>query len=138
MRRRSPTGSPLRLSSECSSTRVSHAASAGKFNSAEVTEDPPRGDARSFEGYTVKGVVLKYDRIAGYGFVASTDNPDLPDFFVHLSFIEAPTKGQRFLRVGQGVEFEPFDIEGRPQALHVKKFPTTIAVQRGDAPEAHS
>lgn len=86
----------------------------------------------------MKGEVLKYDRATGWGFIASTDDPDLPDFFVHASYIEAPTKGQRFLRVGQTVEFEPFDIEGRPQAHHVKKFPTVIALQRAAAPEDRS
>lgn len=82
----------------------------------------------------MKGTCISYDRARGFGFIVSTDNPDLPNFFCHYSDIDA-AKQMRFLRVGQTVEFEPADIETpRPQAHDVKKFPTAIAVQRGAAP----
>jgi cold shock CspA family protein len=78
------------------------------------------------------GMVSKYDRVVGYGFLIPEDptNPDAPDFFVHCSNIQGP-KHQRFLRLGQIVEFDPIDVESRPQAVNVRKIPTTIARQVG-------
>jgi cold shock CspA family protein len=73
------------------------------------------------------GVVASYDRRVGWGFIIPDDG-DLPDFFVHYSFIQAD-KFQRFLRVGQKVEFDPTDVDGKPQARNVRKLPTLIAHQ---------
>jgi cold shock CspA family protein len=73
------------------------------------------------------GVVANYDRKVGWGFIIP-DDPELPDFFVHYTFIQAD-KFQRFLRVGQKVEFDPFDERGKPQARNVRKLSTQIAIQ---------
>jgi cold shock CspA family protein len=82
----------------------------------------------------VKGECVSYDRAHGFGFVISTENPDMPNFFVHCSFIEG-RKPLRFLRVGQQVEFTPAAVDtDRPQAHNVKKFPITVAIQRSAAP----
>ena len=80
------------------------------------------------------GMVSKYDRVVGYGFLIPEDptNPDAPDFFVHCSNIEGP-KHQRFLRVGQLVEFDGIDADTRPQAIDVRKIPTTVARRVSDA-----
>lgn len=69
----------------------------------------------------MKGNCSFYTRVGGYGFILS-NNPDAPDFFVHYSFIEA-NSAQRFLKVGQAVEFNPVqDAKGRWQARNVKKL----------------
>src|SRR5579862_2337866 len=81
------------------------------------------------------GKVIKYDRIAGYGFIVSDQQDDLPDFFVLPKFIEAD-RHHRFLVPGWRVEFEPFDIDGKPQAHHVRVISKTIAIQRGAAPSS--
>jgi cold shock CspA family protein len=73
------------------------------------------------------GTVSKYDRIAGIGWIVPKD-PTLPDFFVIPKFIAAD-KHHRFLAAGQRVEFDPFDIEGKPQAHNVRVISQTIAVQ---------
>lgn len=82
------------------------------------------------------GTVSRYDRIAGYGFIIS-DQPDLPDFFVLPKFIEAD-RHHRFLVPGWRVEFEPFDIDGKPQAHNVRVISRTIAIQRGAAPSGET
>ena len=73
------------------------------------------------------GTVAMYDRRVGWGFIIP-DDPDAPDCFVHHSFIQAG-KFQSFLRVGQKVEFDPTDVDGKPQARNVRKLPTPIARQ---------
>jgi cold shock CspA family protein len=71
------------------------------------------------------GTVSNYTRFGGYGFICP-DDPDAPDYFVHYSFIQT-NPAQRFLKVGQRVEFEPLDSsDGKPQARNVRKL---IAVQ---------
>lgn len=59
------------------------------------------------------GMVSKYDRVVG------------------CSNIQGP-KHQRFLRLGQIVEFDPIDVESSPEAINVRKIPTTIARQVTD------
>ena len=78
------------------------------------------------------GMVSKYDRVVGYGFLIPEDptNPDASDFFVRCSNIQGP-KYQCFLRLRQIVEFNPIDVESRPQAINVRKSPTTISRQVG-------
>jgi len=76
------------------------------------------------------GTIANYDRRVGWGFIIP-DDPDAPDFFVHYSFIQAD-KFQRFLRVGQKVEFDPVDVDSKPQARNVRKLPTLIARQVSD------
>jgi cold shock CspA family protein len=77
------------------------------------------------------GVVIKYDRLAAYGFILP-DDPTLPDFFVCPKFIDAD-KPRRFLVVGQRVEFTPVDTEtAKPQAHNVRVLPMTIARQVGE------
>jgi len=71
--------------------------------------------------------VINYSRRVGWGFIRP-DDPDLPDIFVHWSWIQAE-KFQQWLRVGQRVEFDPVDIDIKPQAKNVRKIPTLIARQ---------
>lgn len=75
------------------------------------------------------GICVKFDRVGRWGFITSED-VTLPDVFVHATEIVG-TKAQRFLVVGQKVEFEPCDDgTDRPIAKNVRKFPFTIAIQR--------
>ena len=74
------------------------------------------------------GTVAKYDRIGAFGFIVA-DLPGLPDFFVIPKFIEAD-RHHRFLVPGYRVEFDPFDIEGKPQAHNVRVVSRTVAIQR--------
>jgi cold shock CspA family protein len=76
------------------------------------------------------GTGATYDRRVGWGFIIP-DDPDAPDLFVHYSFIQAD-KFQRFLRVGQKVEFDPSEVDGKPQARNVRKLPMVIARQVSD------
>jgi cold shock CspA family protein len=75
------------------------------------------------------GTVIKYDRLKAYGFIVS-DDENLPDFFVCPKFINRD-KHHRFLLPGQRVEFDPVDIDTKPQAQNVRVIPVTIAIQRG-------
>jgi cold shock CspA family protein len=80
------------------------------------------------------GTVTRYSRQVGWGFIRpdnDPDLPDLPDFFVHHSWIQAE-KFQQWLRVGQRVEFDPVDIDNARQAKNVRKLPTLIARQVSD------
>jgi cold shock CspA family protein len=80
---------------------------------------------------TIQGVVLEYNRQKGWGFIRP-DDPNLPDFFTCYKFIEADQKWSRFVRVGQRVEFQPVDIDTRPQAHHVRLVrPVTVVRQTG-------
>jgi cold shock CspA family protein len=79
------------------------------------------------------GTVIKYDRAAAYGFIVS-DDPTLPDFFVIPKFIQAD-RHHRFLVPGFRVEFDPVDIEAKPQAHNVRVISRMIAIQRS-APQA--
>jgi len=74
------------------------------------------------------GTVIKYDRVAAYGFIVA-DDPTLPDFFVIPKFIQAD-RHHRFLAPGFRVEFDPIDIETKPQAHNVRVISRTIAIQR--------
>jgi cold shock CspA family protein len=76
------------------------------------------------------GTVTKFDRIKGYGFIVS-DDPALPDFFVIPKFIDCD-RHHRFLVRGQRVEFDPVDVDTKPQAHNVRVVPITIAIQRSD------
>jgi cold shock CspA family protein len=80
---------------------------------------------------TMIGTCVQFRRQDGWGFIRPDNDPDLPDFFVHHSWIEAE-KFQQWLRVGQRVEFEPIDIDIKPQARNVRKLPTLIARQVSD------
>jgi cold shock CspA family protein len=73
------------------------------------------------------GTCIKYDRIAAYGFIVA-DEPCLPDFFVIPKFIDAD-KHHRFLFPGWRVEFDPVDIDGKPQAHNVRIISRPIARQ---------
>ena len=74
------------------------------------------------------GICVKFDRIGRWGFITPSDTT-LPDHFVHATDIAAP-KAQRFLCVGQKVQFDSVDVgTDRPFAKNVKKFPFTIARQ---------
>ena len=75
--------------------------------------------------------VSKYNRAVGFGFIVPDDD-SLLDFFVCPKFINND-KHHRFLVVGQLVEFDPIDIEGKPQAHNVRiVYPFTIARQVSD------
>jgi len=74
------------------------------------------------------GTVIAYDRIKGYGFIVP-DDENLPDFFTLPKFMTGP-KHQRFLMAGWRVEFDPVDIDTKPQAHNVKIISRPIAVQR--------
>jgi cold shock CspA family protein len=74
------------------------------------------------------GTVTAFDRIRGYGFVVP-DDLNLPDFFVIPKFIVGD-KHHRFLMPGWRVEFDPLDVDGKPQAHNVKIISKTIAIQR--------
>lgn len=64
----------------------------------------------------MQGIVIKYDRVRGFGFILP-DDQTLSDFFVAAPLIDSP---KRFLLVGQRVEFVPdIDLKGRPVAAHV-------------------
>jgi cold shock CspA family protein len=83
------------------------------------------------------GKCLKFDRAKGFGFVVSTDDPTLPDIFVHFSDIERDQVwNRRFLLPGMMVRF---DLESdatdadqeRLAAKHLHVIPPIlIAVQR--------
>jgi len=76
------------------------------------------------------GTVIKYDRVSAYGFIVS-DDPTLPDFFVCPKFIDRD-RHHRFLVPGQRVEFDPVDLDTKPQAHNVRVVPVTIAWQVSD------
>jgi cold shock CspA family protein len=81
------------------------------------------------------GTVTKYDRIRGFGFIVP-DDPTLPDFFVCPRLMDCG-KHQRFLMVGQRVEFEPANVDTQPEARHIRKFPMTIARQTSGEPDGN-
>jgi len=81
------------------------------------------------------GTVSKYNRLKAYGWIVS-DDPTLPDFFVCPKLMDCD-KHQRFLIVGQRVEFEPANIDTQPEARHVRKLPMTIARQTGGEPDGN-
>lgn len=66
------------------------------------------------------GTVSVYSRLKGYGFIVP-DDPDAPDYFVHFSFIST-NPAQRFLKIGQRVEFDPAGDSEKPQAHNVRKI----------------
>ena len=70
------------------------------------------------------GTVSRFTRQFGFGFVVP-DDPNEPCYFVHHSFIQA-NPAKRFLVAGQRVEFDPVEVDGKPQAYNVRKI--------GDAP----
>jgi cold shock CspA family protein len=76
------------------------------------------------------GTVLRYDRVAAYGWIVA-DDETLPDFFVIPKFMDAD-KHHRFLVPGWRVDFEPFDIDGKPQAHNVRVISRRIARQVGE------
>jgi cold shock CspA family protein len=77
------------------------------------------------------GTVSRYERLAAYGFIVA-DDPTLPDFFVIPKYMDAD-RHHRFLVAGWRVEFDPYDIDGKPQAHNVRVVSRTIAVQRSAA-----
>ena len=83
------------------------------------------------------GTVLRYDRIAAYGFIVPDDNT-LPDYFACAKFIISENKHRRFLLPGWRVEFESNDNNGHPQALNIRVICKTGAIQRGAAPGVQS
>lgn len=74
------------------------------------------------------GTVIKYDRVSAYGFIVA-DDESLPDFFVIPKFIIGD-RHHRFLMAGWRVEFDPVDVESKPQAHNVRILFRPIAVQR--------
>jgi|HubBroStandDraft_1064217.scaffolds.fasta_scaffold291667_2 cold shock CspA family protein len=77
------------------------------------------------------GTVAKYDRIAAYGWIVADDS-SLPDFFVIPKFMDAD-RHHRFLMAGWRVDFDPFDIDGKPQAHNVRVISRTIVRQVSDS-----
>ncbi|MBZ5662396.1 MAG: cold shock domain-containing protein [Acidobacteriia bacterium] len=62
----------------------------------------------------MRGTCIKFDRARGFGFILPTDDPTLPDCFVHFSDIEhTPAWRRRFLMPGMWVQFETESNEGR-------------------------
>ena len=85
----------------------------------------------------MQGKCLKFHRDRGFGFIASTDDPTLPDIFVHFSDITpSPVWSRQFLLPGMTVEFVPVDspTEAFPDRLRASNTRVigaiTIAVQR--------
>lgn len=70
----------------------------------------------------MEGTVLKYNRQTGWGFIRP-DSPDFPDFFVCYKFVEATSKFERYLKPGQRVQFDPVEIDTKPQAHNVRVVP---------------
>jgi CspA family cold shock protein len=66
------------------------------------------------------GIVRSWSRLHGYGFIVP-DGEDEPDRFVLYCWIQA-NPSRRFLKVGQRVEFDPYEENGRPQARNVRKL----------------
>lgn len=84
------------------------------------------------------GTCLHFDRMKGYGFLVSADDPLLPDIFVHFSDVEqSPVWNRRFLLPGMKVQFDvepdPSDPENRFRARHIRVVgPINIARQVSD------
>jgi len=81
------------------------------------------------------GQCARFDRARGFGFIIPTDDPTLPDIFVHFSAIEHnEVWRRRFLLPGMRVQFDIEPEESNPdrfRATHVRVVaPVTIAVQR--------
>jgi cold shock CspA family protein len=82
------------------------------------------------------GTCLKFNRAKGYGFLISTEDPTLPDIFVHFRDIQhTQTWNRRFLlpgfKVAFDLEFEDAE-ETRALAKNVRVIPPlTIARQTG-------
>jgi cold shock CspA family protein len=68
----------------------------------------------------MKGTVSNYTRFHGWGFIVP-DDENAPNYFVHYSFIQA-NSAQKFLKVGQRVEFDPTEVDGNPKAYNVRKL----------------
>ncbi|GHG16137.1 hypothetical protein GCM10017567_37660 [Amycolatopsis bullii] len=92
-------------------------------NSGSVIGTPPLASARasgSFvlrEGAVAVGTVKWFNSEKGYGFIESTEGPDV---FVHYSAIQS--EGFRTLDEGDRVEFEvQSGRDGRSQAADVRK-----------------
>jgi cold shock protein len=64
------------------------------------------------------GTVSSWSRFHGYGFVIP-DGEDEPTRFVLYAWIQA-NPAKRFLKLGQRVEFDPHEENGRPQARNVR------------------
>jgi cold shock protein len=60
-----------------------------------------------------RATVIKWNRSAGYGFLAPENGDD--DLFVHVSALQ----GRRRLDEGELVEFERGEHNGKPLAQHV-------------------
>lgn len=69
------------------------------------------------ESKTLRGIVLWFSDLKGYGFIRTTDE-QTPDIFVHHSGILAD--GYRTLKKAQLVEFEPQTRCGRTVAVNVR------------------
>jgi cold shock CspA family protein len=84
------------------------------------------------------GKCLKFHRESGYGFILSTDDPTLPDIFVHFSDIQkTQVWNRRFLLPGFKVEFD-LEMENggdeRAFARNVRVIPPlTVARQTSGA-----
>jgi cold shock CspA family protein len=82
------------------------------------------------------GTCLKFDRVRGFGFLLSTEDPTLPDIFFHVRDIKpSPTWNRRFLLPGFKVEFD-FEFEDADETRAIAKNvrvipPLTIARQTG-------
>jgi cold shock protein len=64
------------------------------------------------------GIVRSWSRLHGYGFVVP-DGEDEPDRFALYAWIQA-NPAKRFLKIGQRVEFDPYEENGRPQARNIR------------------
>lgn len=65
------------------------------------------------------GIVSFYNRRHGWGFIIP-DEP-LNDHFVHVSLI-SPAEPRKFLTIGERVEFECFERNGKPAARNVRRI----------------
>jgi cold shock CspA family protein len=75
-------------------------------------------------GYTI-GVVIHFDRLKRYGFIAPID-ADEPEIFCHASHIVANDPHYRYVVRGQKVAYKVGEHEGRRCATNVIKLADPI------------
>ena len=82
----------------------------------------------------MQGLCYKFDRIKGFGFIISEEDPTLPDIFCHSRDIQqTPQWKRRFLLPDMKVEFDlvpdPKDSE-RFVAKNVKLIPPIVVARQ--------
>lgn len=68
---------------------------------------------------TMKGTVVFYNRLKGYGFAVPEDQTD--DVFIHHSEVPG-TGGTKWLASGDQIEFEIGYRNGKPVALDIRRL----------------